>query len=136
MDNEKFAPRIDNTKTEKTGRRPDAYSLWHREFGSEYYSVDVDYIEYRKGRGIVAFIAVSGECVDEGHILNSKKYIWERTKLERQILTDLSKQCNVPAFFVVHTTDLSLFHVHNLNQDLSKYNKMSKDEYEKFIKSL
>lgn len=30
---DKFAPRVDGTKTEKTGNRNTAYSLWHRSLG-------------------------------------------------------------------------------------------------------
>lgn len=136
MDTSKFAPRIDNTKSEKTGNRPDEYSLWHRTLGPEYYSVDIDYVEYRKERGIVAFIATSGECEDERHIINSKKYIWERTKLERDILNQLANKFGVPALFVIHTKGLTIFHVHDINQGLRSYKSMDKNQYETFIKSL
>jgi len=136
MKNSKFAPRVENTKCEKTGNRPKEYSLWHRSLGQEYFAVDIDYVEFRKGRGIVAFIAVSGEVNNEEHLNNSKKYIWIRTKVEREILSQLSIKTKIPAFFVIHTKDLTLFHVHNLREDLDKFTKMDQEEYSKFIKSL
>ena len=136
MDPDKFAPRVDNTKTEKTGQRSSEYSLWHRSLGSEFFAVDIDYVEFRRGRGIVAFIAVSGQVEDEKHLMHSKPYIWERTKMEREILLQLSKKIGVPSFFVIHTKDLSLFHVHKLDENLDKFTKMDQPEYANFIRTL
>jgi hypothetical protein len=136
VDKSKFAPRVENIKCEKTGNRPSEYSLWHRSLGPEYFAIDLDYIEFRKERGIVAFIAVSGETINEKHLINSKKYIWARTLIERGILKRLSEKTGIPAFFVIHTKDLKIFHVHNLGEDLSTFKKMEKEEYSKFIKLL
>jgi hypothetical protein len=136
MDYSKFAPRVENTKTEKTGERSSAYSLWHRSLGPDFYAVDIDFVEYRADRGIVAFIAISGKCTDEKHIINSKQYIWERTKLERKILIELSDKINVPAFLVLHSEDLSVFHVHNLKDSQNTFKVMNLEEYSNFIKSL
>ncbi len=135
-DYKRFAPRLENTKTEKTGNRPGEYSIWHRSLGAGYFAVDIDYVEFRRDRGIVAFIAVSGEFNDESHLINSKPFIWRRTELERQILLDLSKRINVPAFFVIYTKDLSIFHVHKIGEELNKFVKMNRNEYAKFIQSL
>lgn len=136
MDWDKFAPRIEGTKQEKIGGRPSKYSEWHRTLGAAFSAVDIDYVEYRKDRGIVALIDVTGNMVDEGHIVNSKKFIWRRTDVQRRVLSTISKALNVPAYFVLHTEDLSVFHVHDLGGDLTNFKKMSKQEYETFIKSL
>ncbi len=136
MDKNKFALRINGTKTEKTGQRNTAYSLWHRSLGSDYYAVDIDYVEFRKDRGIVAFLSVSGECVDEKHIINSKKFIWERAKLECKILLKLSQEFNVPSYYVIHTADLAIFHVHKIGDKLDVFKKMNQKEYSNFIKNL
>lgn len=136
MDRDKFAPRINQTKTEKTGERNTDYSLWHRTLGPEYLALDIDFVEYRQERGIVAFLAVTGRCNDEKHIINSKKYIWNRTKVERQILIELSMKMEKPSYFVIHDNDLSIFHVHDLRNKLSDYTKMNNQEYGEFIKNL
>lgn len=119
MDNNKFAPRVENTKTEKTGERNSDYSLWHRSLGPEFLAVDIDFVDYRKDRGIVGFLAVTGRCKDEKHIL-----------------IKLSIGMNVPAYFVIHDDALSIFHVHNLNENLETYISMDKEAYGSFIKKL
>ena len=131
-----FAPRIDNVKQEKIGKRPSEYSEWHRTLGCEYLTADIDYVEYRIGRGIVALIDVTGEMEDEGHLLNSKKYIWARTKMQREILSTMSKALGVPAFFVLHTKGLTVFHVYNLADTEEKPQRMTCAEYTNFVKKL
>jgi hypothetical protein len=136
MDFKKFAPRVDSTKTEKTGERNTDYSLWHRQLSPQFFAIDIDFVEYREDRGIVAVLAVTGRCKDEKHIVNSKKYIWKRTKLERKILVEFSEKLTIPAYFVIHDDSLSIFHVHNLNKELTKFTKMNEKEYAEFIKAL
>ena len=136
MGEDKFAPRIDNVKQEKIGKRPSEYSEWHRTLGSEYLTADIDYVEFRRGRGIVALIDVTGEMNDEGHLLNSKKFIWARTKMQREILSAMSKALGVPAFFVLHTKDMTIFHVYNLSDIAEKPLRMSCEEYTRFVKNL
>jgi hypothetical protein len=118
------------------GERNSDYSLWHRSLGPEFLAVDIDFVEYRKDRGIVGFLAVTGRCKDEKHILNSKRFIWKRTAVERDILIKLSKGMNVPSYFVIHDDALSIFHVHNLNENLETYISMDKEAYGSFIKKL
>lgn len=136
MGEDKFAPRIDNVKQEKIGKRPSEYSEWHRTLGSEYLTADIDCVEYRIGRGIVALIDVTGEMEDEGHLLNSKKYIWARTKMQREILSTMAEALRVPAYFVLHTKDMALFHVYNLSDTVEKPLRMTCAEYTNFIRSL
>ena len=120
MSQDKFAPRIDGIKQEKTGIRPSEYSKWHRELGPEFLAVDIDYVEYRNDKGIVALIDVTGNMEDERHIINSKQYIWNRTVVQRKILSHLSKTLGVPAYFVLHTKDLKTFHIHDLNKNIEE----------------
>ena len=121
-------------KPERTGERASEYSLWHRTLGSGCYVVDVDWVEYRNDRGIVAFICTTGRFNDEQHILFSKPMVFERTKLERKIVKQLSEVMKVPGFFVMHLTDLSLFYVYDL--DFVNVKVMTLEEYGDFIKKL
>lgn len=137
MDNSKFTPRDNNNvKKEHTGTRTSEYSLWHRTLGKDFLMVDIDCVEYRPGRGIVALIAVTGNCKNEQHIINSKKFIWKRTAVERSILIELSKSTSCPAYYVIHDNDLKTFHVHNLSEGLDKYQRMDNKQYTNFIKEL
>lgn len=136
MDKDKFAPRVNQTKMEKTGERNSDYSAWHRTLGPKYLAVDIDFVEYRQDRGIVAFIAVTGRLNDESHIMNAKRFIWKRTAVERKIMLELSLKTGVPAFFTIHNNDLSLFHVHDLTKDLSEFKRMNQKEYGDFVKQL
>ena len=135
-DKNQFAPKVNGIKGEKTGERDLSYSLFRRTVGRKMYSIDIDMVEYRQDRGIVGFFAVTGRCRSEQHILNSKRFIWKRTKLEREILSTLSKSVNAPAFFVIHDNDLSIFHVHDLSKPLDEYTYMDRDKYTEFIRSL
>lgn len=134
---ERFAPRIDGTKQEKIYERPSEYSKWHRTLGKDCLACDIDFVEYRLGRGVVGFIATTSRFKDEEHMINSKKYVWQRTSIERKILKELSEASDVPAYFVFHLDDLSIFHVHNpSNNDLKTFIRMNKDEYSDFVKGL
>lgn len=137
MDYSKFTPRDNqNVKMEHTGLRTSEYSLWHRTLGKEYLMLDIDCVEYREGRGIVALIAVTGRCNNEAHIKNAKKFIWDRTNVERKILIALSQGINCPAYYVIHDNNLTVFHVHDLSEDLGKFQSMDRNQYAEFIKNL
>jgi hypothetical protein len=135
MLNKGFEERKDGVRQIKYDFQDELYSNWHRSLGKELYVINIDCVEYRIGRGIVAFIAVTGRCQDENHIINSKKYIWERTKLEREIMVLLAAQFNVPSYYVIHDIKLSIFHVHKC-EDLNRFKAMNADEYARFIRAL
>lgn len=124
------------SKQEKLGVRASEYSQWHRTLGDGCYGVDLDWVEYRANRGIVALIDVTGNLKNEEHIINSKKMIWDRTEIQREILETIAKALGVPAYFVIHTTDLNLFHVHNLAYDLKDFTRLTRYQYTEFIKGL
>lgn len=123
------------SKKEKTNERASDYSQWHRTLGSGCYAVDVDWVEWRAGRGVVALICATGRLNDHNHIMNSKKFILNRTEVERKVCLEISESLEVPAYFVIHTTDLSLFHVHSI-KNWNNYQVMNKEEYTEFIKNL
>lgn len=110
------------------------YSLFHRNIAGAY-SIDIDSVEFRKGKGIVALICRTANLNDNNHIYNSKRYIWERTEFERNIVSEISQKMNIPAYYVIHTKDLSIFHVHKLpNKEVFKV--MSREEYSVWISLL
>lgn len=130
-----IANRIDGVKQWKT-QEGNPYSLMHKELGPGFLCLDIDLIEYRPGKGVVGVFGLTTNLTDEKHIIASKKYIWERTHLEREVLKTIAEKLNTRAFFVIYTTDLSVFHVHNLKNDLSDYIKLNRQEYKDFLKSL
>ena len=123
-------------KEETTNTRPNGFSKWHRKLGEDYYAVDIDFVEFRKGRGIVAIIGVSGNFRDERHIVNSKSYVWKRTRLEQQVMRQLSFAQDVPCYYVLHNAAMTVFHVHNLWKGLKTYDRFSEWEMSKWIRQL
>jgi hypothetical protein len=125
----------DGVKQRKYDYQDELYSDWHRTLGKDLFVINIDCVEYRIDRGIVAFIATTGRCNNENHIINSKKYIWERTKLEREIMVALANKFKIPSYYVIHDNILSIFHVHNC-EDLNKFQAMNQEEYARFIRNL
>lgn len=124
------------SKQETIGIRPTVYSEFHRTLGGNCFATDIDFVEFRPDRGIVGFFGVTGRLKDERHINNSKTMIWARTNVERQILYELQLKTGKPAFFVIHTDDLSVFHVHKITESMEKFDRMDKEQYSNFIRSL
>ena len=114
----------------------DSYTEWHHTLGEQYYRTDIDHVEFRSNRGIVALIDTTARFKDEAHLINSKPYVWERSGMQREILTSTSKALGVPAYFVLHTDDLTIFHVHDLSRPLIEYTAMDEPTYRKFIMNL
>lgn len=99
------------------------------------FACDIDFVEYRLGRGVVAVYGVTGNLNDERHIRNSLPMILERTKLEREALKEIAMGMKIMCYYVIHTKDLSRFLVLNLLGD--QYDRfMTQDEYKQFIKDL
>lgn len=126
------------TKPETIGTRPRAYSEFHRSFCSNAYAIDIDFVEWRSGRGIVALFGVTGNMNDEGHLVLSRPYIWKRTEMERKVLCEMASKLGVPAFYVFHTISLDIFHVYSLlnNECLDLYVRFNASEYRQFIEKL
>ena len=136
MKDDIFAPRVKNVKQEKTASRPPEYSEWHRTLGKEFLATDIDFVEYRVGRGIVAVIGVTGQMDDENHMVNSRKYIWQRTEVERKIMVTISESLSVPTYYVFHTKGMNMFHVFDLLRSLDKPRRMTIEQFSEFIKTL
>lgn len=124
-------------KEERTGERCSKYSEWHRTLGPEYHAIDIDFIEWRSERGVVGVLGVTGRLNNEEHIRASKQVIWNRTGLERTIMSQVGAAFGVPSFLVMHTADLSAFHVHEAAAPTPyEYRRMNREEYADFIKGL
>lgn len=123
-------------KEEKTFTRVSPYNLYRRNFGPPHYALDIDWIEYRPNKGIVALICTTGRLQNKQHIQNSKKFIWIRTKLERKIMKTIADKLKVKAYYVIHTEDLSYFEVFDLDYSLNNPEEMNQNQYSEFIKCL
>jgi hypothetical protein len=122
------------SQQEVSGVRPCDYSVWHRSLGDRYYAIDVDLVEYRIGRGIVALFGITGNLNDEEHLKNSLPMIFSRSDMEFKVLKELALGVGVPAYFVVHTIDMNLFYVYTLNSQ--QFQKFNGEQYANFIKEL
>lgn len=116
-------------RQEETGKRDLAYHLWHRILPNFCYMVDIDVVEWRAGRGIVAFIEVARQTA----LVHKKRF-------QLGIVRDIALKCGAKAFLVLYNENLTMFEVYDLlsNEDWAKCNKtyMNEEEHEKFIKNL
>jgi hypothetical protein len=64
---------------------------------------------------------------------NSKTLIWHRAQIELEILKELSEKFGVPSYFVLHTKDLSLFHIYKISEIPMNYIKEEKEVFKKFM---
>lgn len=116
-------------KEEQTGERDLTYSRWHRTLPNYCYMVDLDAIEWRIERGIVAFIELA----------KSQAIVYKK-KFQLKVIQELAKKSGVPAFLVLYNDELSLFEVYDLLSapEWSSCNKkvLNRDEYSSFIKNL
>lgn len=111
-----------------------SYSEFHRTI-DRCYCIDLDCIEWRENRGVVALICTTGRLNDNFHINNSKPFIWKRTELERKIVSEMSEKTGVPAYYVIHDKDLSTFHVHKL-PNKEEFVVLNREEYRIWISLL
>jgi len=111
------------SRREVTGKRPLEYSKFHREHLPRWcYMTDIDAVEWREGRGIVALI----ETADI------------RSKCDRdwqlRVLKELSRRSGIPAYFVRHDRECTIFVVERL--DGPGYWVMNREEYKRFLREL
>ena len=87
-------------KPERHNNRDLRYSKWHREKLPGFcYATDLDWIEWRPDKGIVAFI--------EAKIGISTPI----SKFQISVFEELEEKTGVPFFIVNHTEDMDLFKV-------------------------
>lgn len=115
-------------KKEDTGWRDEWYSKWHREIkidGREAWELmmwDIDAVEYRPNRGVVAFIELkTGQS--------------ELTEKQKEIYTWLSKCTGQPSFCVKYDRNLVAFSVENI-VTREQYGVMDESEYIAWLQSL
>jgi len=100
------------------------YKEWRRRVGDDCYAMDLDWIEWRPKRGVVAVIETRGTDT----MLN---------KWQLKVMLEVANALRVPAYFVryyVEDNKLIQFKVMNLRNDQTLI--MSEEEYLKFIKGL
>jgi len=116
-------------KPELTGERDLSYSRWHRTLGDSYYMIDLDSIEWRSGKGVVALI----ETARLQAIVYKKKF-------QIKVMKELAQRLGVPAYLVLYNDELTLFEVYDLlsGSEWSSCTKkvMGRNEYSNFIKNL
>ena len=110
-------------RPEVTGERPLEYSQWHRRHAPSWcYCTDLDFIEWRSGRGIVAVMEVKrgGACL---------------TGFQLKVLKELSEKLGVPAYLIRHNEDLTEFRVEQLHPE-HWTRTMNSHQYREFLASL
>lgn len=121
-------------KREFTRKRDLTYNDWHRTIGNPYCMMDLDCVEWRADRGIVAFIEVT-RFVPEGKFSQSE--ILNRKQFEITVLDELQRKFKVPAYIVFYTHDLSTFWIYTIENGSPKWLKaVNKKDYATFIRQL
>ena len=123
-------------KPEITGRRDLTYSRWHRTLPSYCYMVDIDCVEWRSTKGVVALIET---CI--GTAIAYKK------KFQLRVLKEIAGKLGVPCYLVIYyprnnyprNDKITLFEVYSL-QDGEFPNcpkqVMTEGRFRDFLKSL
>lgn len=94
-------------RPEHTFNRDLRYSQWHRNrLPSDCYCSDLDWIEWRNGRGIVAFIETKA---NKGRV----------SDFQRKIFLELEERLGIPFFVVHYNDDLTEFMVMRLSDNFT-----------------
>ena len=94
------------TRRERTQRRPDRLSRWHREALPWWaWACDVDLVEVRHGRGIVAVIE-HGE-VEGRPTAKRARAIAECKRLQLGVVRQIAEALDVAGLFVLHNEDMT-----------------------------
>ena len=109
------------TRKEITGERDLTYSKYHRTLSNKCYYSDLDGIEYRYGRGIVALI-------------ETKLWYGKLTKHQSNIMDDFKQNTKYPLYIVWYTRPIKAFKVFNWRTKEERV--MSEPEYREWIESL
>ena len=124
-----FSRSVDMVKPERTGERDLTYSRWHRTLGDPYYMIDLDSVEWRSEKGIVAVIETA----------RFEAMVYKK-EFQLKVLRELAERIGVPGFLVLYNDELTFFEVYDLLSapEWSSCTKevMNRDEYSYFIKNL
>ena len=110
-----------------------AYSLWRYRLKYAIKCRDVDYLEIRQGE-VKAVIETTGKLANESHLRSSTDKIFERLAGQRLIFKHLVGVFSCPAYFVLHTRDLTVFYVFDI--DFNHVLSANKKQYILFLDSL
>lgn len=118
------------------------YAEWRRNQDHSSWFTDIDYVEYRDDRGVVAFLEVTGKFKNEQNMLAGMPKM--RLRLERRIevFKQIASALGVPYYLIVHDINVSVFHVYTILYDdgsegnLNEYKRMTPEQHKKFIQAL
>ena len=103
-------------RAERTGRRPSAFSRWHRTaLPSWCWACDVDLVEVRHGRGIVAVVEYG--AVDGRPTAKRARAIAECKRLQLGVVRQIAEALDVPGLFVLHTDEMTRVAVLDVRTD-------------------
>jgi hypothetical protein len=113
---------MSGVRPERNYIRDLSYSIWHRtRVPAHCYCTDLDWIEWRADRGIVAFI-------------ESKIGTDRVTKFQREVFTELSEKTGIPFYVVRHNRELTEFMVMRLSDNFTwQFNEL---EYINWLEAL
>lgn len=110
------------TKPEFTNNRDLRYSHWHREALPGWcYATDLDWIEWRSDKGIVAFL----ETKMNGRL----------SPFQQKVYAELERITGIPAFYVSYDKQLTVFTVTRIS-DGSSVGIFNEEEYVAWITGL
>ena len=116
-------------RQEETNQRDLTYSHFHRTLPDFCYMIDLDSIEWRAGRGVVALIETAKNVA-----------LVYRKKFQLKIIRELAQKIGAKGFLVLYNEELTMFEVYDLlsHEDWAKCDKqyMNKEDYITFIKNL
>jgi len=122
----------DSPQEEVTGKRPTAYSLWHRTLPEECYMTDGDWFEQRVLDGDLKSVAYI-ETIQVPSLRNAdQKYpVW---KSKKELSLEIQRKMNIPAYIVWHNEECTRFLVRKISESTAR--EMNQTEYRRFIKNL
>lgn len=103
---------------------------------------DIDYVEYDYDGKIYAMLEVTGECNDEGHMINKMKYTRLRMSRRAKVFSQIAKSLHIPFYMIVYDNSMSIFHIYTIvdklggDGNLYNYMRMDGDQHKQFIHSL
>ena len=124
-------------KPERTGNRESdlIYSTFHRSLPPFCYMSNLDSVEWRAERGIVAFIETA--IRDQKQTLSQQI---DTKKFEAKLLLELQYRTKIPSFIVFHNLELTTFQVFKVTPEIESkmylWKVLNQVEYKQFIKNL
>ena len=119
-------------RQERFNTRDLLYSNWHRTLPDFCYMIDLDCVEWRSDRGIVAFIETA--LIDYNQNISSQL---DTKTFEVKVLYELFKRTDIKTFIVFYNQELTTFWIFSLIEGKTQWwQTIGKADYEKWIQSL